>query len=65
MIFSKNLKKVDFIFEITNSINRSYSFDIIFLNEAFEPVYTIAFIIPAANAVLLLRQRRRFLKAHT
>jgi len=47
--FRKNLKKVDFIFEITNSINRAYSFDIIFLDKNFDPIYTIPFTIPASN----------------
>jgi hypothetical protein len=49
--FRKNLKKLDFNFEITNSINRAYSFDIIFLNKNYKPVdlTKIHFDIPASN----------------
>ncbi|MFT5963996.1 MAG: hypothetical protein ACI9L6_000719 [Flavobacterium sp.] len=63
--FRKNLKKVDFIFEITNSINRAYSFDIIFLNQDFEPVYTIAFTIPAANGGSTVTQKKEVFEGAT
>lgn len=47
--FRKNLKKLDFNFKITNSISRAYSFDIIFLDKNFDPIYTIPFTIPASS----------------
>jgi hypothetical protein len=63
--FRKNLKKVDFIFEIINSIKRAYSFDIIFLNQDFEPVYTIAFAIPASNGGSTVTQKTEVFEGAT
>jgi hypothetical protein len=47
--FRDNLKRADFDFEITNTINRSYSLDLNFLNQNDQTVYTIPFDIPAST----------------
>jgi hypothetical protein len=48
--FTDNLEKVDFDFEITNTINREYSFDIILLDKYDQVVHTIHFDIPASTS---------------
>lgn len=49
--FSSDLQKASFYFEINNTINRAYGFDIRLLNESNQVVYTIHFEIPAYSGV--------------
>lgn len=45
----KNLKRTDFSFEITNTINRAYSFDINLIDQNDAVIYTIRMDVPASN----------------
>jgi hypothetical protein len=47
--FRENLFRADLFFEITNTINRAYVIDLVLLNKADQPVYSINFNIPASN----------------
>lgn len=45
--FKDNLIQTDFFFEITNTINRAYSIDLVLVNELDQILYTINFNVPA------------------
>lgn len=45
--FTDKLTKVELFFEISNTINRSYSIDVVFLNRNNLPVHSTNFSIPA------------------
>lgn len=45
--FRKNLTRTDFFFEIDNTINRSYTIDVLLLDENDQPLYNIHFDVPA------------------
>lgn len=47
--FRKNLRRADFLFEINNTVNRSYAIDIFFLDRNDQPLYNIHFDVPAYN----------------
>jgi hypothetical protein len=47
--FKENLNRADFFFEINNTINRAYSIQIILLDQADQPLYTIQLDVPAYN----------------
>jgi hypothetical protein len=49
--FNDKLKKVELFFEISNTINRGYSIDLVFLNRNNQPVHSINFIIPTYSGV--------------
>ncbi|TDE04132.1 hypothetical protein [Flavobacterium hiemivividum] len=44
--FRKNLRRADFLFEINNTINRSYTFDIFFLDRNDQALFNIHFDVP-------------------
>ncbi|NGY38184.1 hypothetical protein FQU23_011760 [Flavobacterium sp. XN-5] len=45
--FRENLRRADFFFEINNTINRSYTIDIILLDVNDQPLFNIPFDVPA------------------
>jgi hypothetical protein len=45
--FQKNLRRADFFFEINNTINKSYTIDILLLDGNDQLLETISFIVPA------------------
>ena len=47
--FRDNLKRADFYFEITNTINRDFTLSIVLLDINDQPLYVIPFTIPAYN----------------
>jgi hypothetical protein len=47
--FRDNLKRADFYFEITNTISRAYAFDLNFLDQNDQALYTIHFDVPAST----------------
>lgn len=47
--FRDNLRRADFDFEITNTVNRAYSVDVNFLDQNDQTIYTISFYVPASN----------------
>jgi hypothetical protein len=47
--FRDNLKRADFDFEITNTINRAYSLALNFLDQNNKTVYRIRFDVPAST----------------
>jgi len=49
--FRKNLRRADFFFEINNTINRSYTIDIVLLDINDQPLYNIHLDGPAANGI--------------
>lgn len=55
--FSDDLQKASFYFEINNTINRAYGFDIRLLNESNQVIYTIHFEIPAYSGLENITKR--------
>lgn len=55
--FRKNLRRADFFFEINNTINRSYTIDIILLDENDQPLYRVRFDVPAYSGTQKLVTR--------
>ena len=45
--FSNSLTRVDFFFEINNTINRAFVVNVYFLDNNNNPVYSVPFVIPA------------------
>lgn len=46
-----NLNRVDFFFEIDNTINRAFKMDLYFLDDTNQVVYRIPFDVPASTGV--------------
>jgi hypothetical protein len=53
----KNLERADFFFEITNTINRAYSFDVNLIDQNDQLVYTIHFDIPASSGTPIITKK--------
>ncbi|KIA82482.1 hypothetical protein [Flavobacterium sp. AED] len=49
--FKNNLARVDFFFEINNTINRAYTLDLVYLDKNDQPLYFTNFVIPAYTGV--------------
>lgn len=49
-----NLKRADFFFEVTNTINRAYFFDLILLDQNDQVLYTIRIDVPASADVPMI-----------
>lgn len=49
-----NLKRADFFFEVTNTINRAYFFDLILLDQNDQVLYTIRIDVPASADVPII-----------
>ena len=45
--FRKSLRRADFFFEINNTINRSFTVDIVLLDGNDQPLYRVHFDVPA------------------
>jgi hypothetical protein len=59
--FRDNLKRADFDFEITNTINRAFSLDVIFLDQNDQPLHTIRFnMLPYDGSPNILAQTEIF-----
>ncbi|HEY4618940.1 MAG TPA: hypothetical protein VIH09_12165 [Flavobacterium sp.] len=52
-----NLKRADFFFEVTNTINRAYSFDLILLDQNGQAVITIRFDVPASTGAPIIIEK--------
>jgi hypothetical protein len=49
-----NLKRTDFSFQITNTINRAYSFDLNLIDQNDDVIYTIRMDVPASNGTAVI-----------
>ncbi|WPR70072.1 hypothetical protein SLW70_08925 [Flavobacterium sp. NG2] len=47
--FKDNLIQADFFFEITNTINRAYTIDLVLVDEFDQILYSINFVVPAST----------------
>jgi hypothetical protein len=59
--FSKNLRRADFFLKST-MINRSYTIDIILLDENDQPLYRVRFDVPAYSGTQNIVTRTEILK---
>ncbi|EIA08161.1 hypothetical protein [Flavobacterium frigoris] len=53
----ENLRRADFSFEITNTINRAYSFDLNLIDQNDAVIYTIRMNIPASTGTAVIRNK--------
>lgn len=51
IFFKNNLTKIDFLFEINNTINRDFVVDLVLLDEVDSPLYTVTIPVPAYSGV--------------
>ncbi|MCF8322223.1 MAG: hypothetical protein K9I26_03660 [Flavobacterium sp.] len=49
--FKNNLTKIEFLFEINNTINRDFVVDLVLLDEVDSPLYTVTIPVPAYSGV--------------
>lgn len=51
IFFKNNLTKIDFLFEINNTISRDFVVDLVLLDEVDSPLYTVTIPVPAYSGV--------------
>lgn len=49
--FKNNLTKIEFLFEINNTINRDFEIDLVLLDKVDSPLYTVTISVPAYSGV--------------
>ncbi|MGA9638568.1 hypothetical protein [Flavobacterium sp.] len=60
--FRKSLLQTDFFFEITNTINRIYSIDLVLINEVDQIMYVINFVVPASTGTPIVVTKSEIFK---